>query len=85
MVGEQDISSAADLGRSRTVAIDINIRDAKRVLQTALICAREPLTMAELQLLFADALDADMLRGLLGELSGEWADEGVELVAVATG
>lgn len=63
----------------------MNTQDAKRVLQTALICAREPLTIRDMRTLFADEIDADTVRGLLDELVREWEGEGVELVAVATG
>ena len=37
----------------------MNTQDAKRVLQTALICAREPLSIRDMRTLFADELDAD--------------------------
>ncbi len=60
-------------------------QDAKRVLQTALICAREPLSIRDMRTLFADEFDADFVRALLDELAREWDDEGVELVAVSTG
>ncbi len=60
-------------------------QDAKRVLQTALICAREPLSIRDMRALFADEFDADVVRALLDELAREWDDEGVELVAVSTG
>ncbi len=63
----------------------MNTQDAKRVLQTALICAREPLTIRDMRTLFADEIDADTIRGLLDELVREWEGEGVELVAVSTG
>ncbi len=60
-------------------------QDAKRVLQTALICAREPLSIRDMRALFADEFDADVVRALLDELAREWDGEGVELVAVSTG
>jgi segregation and condensation protein B len=60
-------------------------QDAKRVLQTALICAREPLSIRDMLALFADEFDADVVRALLDELAREWEGEGVELVAVSTG
>lgn len=43
----------------------MNTQDAKRVLETALICASQPLTLREMRSLFADELGADSLRGLL--------------------
>ena len=63
----------------------MNTQDAKRVLQTALICAREPLAIRDLRALFAEELDSDALHELLDELARDWDGEGVELVAVSTG
>jgi segregation and condensation protein B len=60
-------------------------QDAKRVLQTALICAREPLAIRDMRALFADEVGIDTLRDLLDELVRDWEGEGVELVAVSTG
>ncbi|MCW7540346.1 SMC-Scp complex subunit ScpB [Aquabacterium sp. A7-Y] len=63
----------------------MNTQDAKRVLETALICAQQPLPLRDLRTLFNDELGADTLRMLLDELTREWEDRGVELVAVSTG
>ena len=63
----------------------MNSRDAKRVLETALICASQPLPLRDMRTLFADELGLDTLRVLLDELSREWVDRGVELVALASG
>jgi len=63
----------------------MNTQDAKRVLETALICASQPLTLRELRSLFADELGADTVRGLLDELMRDWDGRGVELVALASG
>lgn len=63
----------------------MNTQDAKRVLETALICAQQPLTLREMRSLFADAVGPDTLRSVLDELSRDWEGRGVELVAVASG
>jgi segregation and condensation protein B len=63
----------------------MNTVDAKRVLETALICANQPLTVKELRVLFDDALGADTVRSLLADLQDDWRQRGVELVMVATG
>jgi len=63
----------------------MNTQDAKRVLETALICASQPLTLREMRSLFADELGADSVRSLLDELSRDWEGKGVELVAIASG
>ena len=43
----------------------MNTVDAKRVLETALICAPQPTTLRELRTLFNDALGSDTLKLLL--------------------
>ena len=63
----------------------MNSQDAKRVLETALICASEPLPLRDMRVLFADEIGPDTLRSLLDELTREWEGRGVELVALATG
>lgn len=63
----------------------MNTQDAKRVLETALICATQPLPLREMRTLFNDELGADTLRALLDELTRDWEDRGVELVALAHG
>jgi segregation and condensation protein B len=63
----------------------MNTADAKRVLETALICTQQPLPVRELRVLFNDELGADTIKELLGELQDEWAQRGVELVCVASG
>lgn len=63
----------------------MNTQDAKRVLETALICASQPLTLRDMRSLFGDELGADSLRSLLDELGRDWEDKGVELVALASG
>jgi segregation and condensation protein B len=63
----------------------MNTADAKRVLETALICTQQPLTVRELRVLFSDELGADTIKDLLGELQNDWAQRGVELVCVASG
>jgi len=63
----------------------MNTQDAKRVLETALICAQQPLSVRELRSLFDDQLAADTVRALLDELARDWQGRGVELATVATG
>src|ERR1700710_2130439 len=63
----------------------MNTQEAKIVLETALICAQEPLKLAELRKLFADDLSADTVRALLDSLKEDWSGRGVELVALASG
>ena len=63
----------------------MNTQDAKRVLETALICASQPMPLRDMRALFADQVGTDTLRSLLDELGRDWAGRGVELVALATG
>lgn len=63
----------------------MNSQDAKRVLETALICASQPLPLRDMRVLFADEIGPDTLRSLLDELSRDWDGRGVELVALASG
>jgi len=63
----------------------MNTQEAKRVLETALICAQAPMPLREMRVLFGDELAADTLRGLLDELSRDWEGRGVELVALSSG
>ena len=59
--------------------------DAKRVLETALICAQQPLMVRDMILLFREEMGADTVKILLIELQQEWTSKGVELVNVASG
>ena len=63
----------------------MNTADAKRVLETALICSQQPLPVRELRVLFNDELGADSVKSLLDDLRNDWTQRGVELVCVATG
>ncbi|HML82554.1 MULTISPECIES: SMC-Scp complex subunit ScpB [Thiomonas] len=63
----------------------MNTQEAKRVLETALICASQALSVAELRRLFDDTIAADTVRALLDELRSDWQERGVELVRLAQG
>jgi len=57
----------------------------KRVLEAALLGAREPLTAHELRKMFDDDLSVEIVRKLLDELREEWSDRPVELIQLASG
>jgi segregation and condensation protein B len=63
----------------------MNTSDAKRILETALICAQQPLQVRDMRVLFDDEIGADTLKTMLFELQQDWAFKGVELINVATG
>lgn len=63
----------------------MNTADAKRILETALICSQQPLQVRDMRALFDDGLGLDTLKMLLQELQQDWTQRGLELVSVATG
>jgi len=63
----------------------MNTVDAKRVLETALICAQQALSVRDLRVLFDDAVGTDTIKQLLEDLQLQWEQSGVELVQVASG
>ncbi|MCP3657548.1 MULTISPECIES: SMC-Scp complex subunit ScpB [Herbaspirillum] len=70
----------------------MNIAEAKKVLETALLCTHEPLSINDLKKLYVDPeseessdINAEMIRQMLDELRTEWADKGVEVVSLSTG
>ena len=62
----------------------MNTADARRILETALLCAQEPLSLREMAVLFEGALSYDTLRRLLTELQRAWDNRGLELVCLAS-
>ncbi len=62
-----------------------NLKEVKLILETALLTAGEPMTVAELKKLFDEDIAADALRKVLEELRQDWAGRGVELTLVASG
>ena len=63
----------------------MNTADAKRVLETALICSQQPLQVKDMRILFNEELGVDTIKQLLSELQMDWTQRGVELVCVASG
>ncbi|MBK7767215.1 MAG: SMC-Scp complex subunit ScpB [Sulfuritalea sp.] len=59
--------------------------DYKRVLETALLVAAEPLPLSELKKLFDQEFDDDTWRTLLDDLRRDWSERGAELVQLASG
>jgi segregation and condensation protein B len=62
-----------------------NPAQLKRVLEAVLLSAMQPVTLYELKKAFDDEIGGDVLRVLLEELRGDWADRPLELVQVASG
>jgi segregation and condensation protein B len=73
----------------------MNTIEAKKVLETALLCAHEPLSLNDLKKLYArngedsgeddGEINADTIRSMLEELRSDWSDKGIEVVALSTG
>ena len=72
----------------------MNTAEAKRVLETALLCAREPMSLQGMKKLFIDVdggrhaapgVGLDTIRRMLEELRHDWRDRGIEIVSLATG
>lgn len=71
----------------------MNTIEAKKVLETALLCTHEALPINDLKKLFADpdgnadeeAINTDTIKTMLDELVHDWAERGVELLSLATG
>lgn len=58
---------------------------AKNILEAALLCSLEPLSVKEMMRLFEGMLDATQVATLLAEIAQEWSDRGLELVQIKTG
>jgi len=69
----------------------MNTAEAKRVLETALLCAHEPLSIGDLKKLYGepgdgiDEVGADTIKQMLEELRGDWSGRGIEIVSLSTG
>jgi len=69
----------------------MNTIEAKKVLETALLCAHEPLSINDMKKLFVEngesneEIGADTIKSMLEELRNDWADKGIEIVSLSTG
>jgi segregation and condensation protein B len=65
--------------------------EAKKVLETALLCAHEPLSLQDMKKLFAaegadtETVDTETIKALLEELREDWSGKGVEVVKLSSG
>jgi len=57
----------------------------KRVLEAALLAAREPMTPSDMKKMFDEEFSSETLRKLLDQLREEWAERPVELIQLASG
>lgn len=69
----------------------MNTIEAKKVLETALLCAHEPLSINDMKKLYMEngdsdeSVGADTIKTMLEELRNDWADKGIEIVSLSTG
>ena len=69
----------------------MNTLEAKKVLETALLCAHEPLSINDMKKLYMEngegeeTIGADTIKSMLEELRNDWIDKGIELVSLSTG
>jgi segregation and condensation protein B len=57
----------------------------KQVLETALLCSPEPLSINELSRLYGEEVTPENIITWLHELQLDWAEKGMELIHIATG
>jgi segregation and condensation protein B len=62
-----------------------NTTQLKRVLEAVLLSSQHPLSLSELRKVFVEEISIDVLRVLLDELRGEWAERPLELLQLASG
>lgn len=69
----------------------MNTAEAKKVLETALLCAHEPLSINDMKKLYAESdendneIGVETIKLMLEELRHDWSDKGIEVVSLSTG
>jgi segregation and condensation protein B len=63
----------------------MNPEQLKLVLETALLCASEPMTINDLRRLFVEEMPAEDIKNALIEIQANWSEKGMELIELATG
>lgn len=67
----------------------MNTIEAKKVLETALLCAHEPLSINDMKKLYvedgAEEVGGDTIKAMLEELRNDWSGKGIEIVCLSTG
>lgn len=69
----------------------MNTSEAKKVLETALLCAHESLSINDIKKLYMENGDGDeqvgtdTIKAMLEELRSDWSDKGIEIVSLSTG
>ena len=63
----------------------MNLAHALLILETALLCGQQALSLRDMGTLFHDALGEEDILALLAQLETQWEAKGLELVQVASG
>ncbi|MEO0047528.1 MAG: hypothetical protein RLZZ410_487 [Pseudomonadota bacterium] len=63
----------------------MNPEQLKLVLETALLCADEPMTINDLRRLFMEEIPVEDIKSALLEVQADWSEKGMELLELATG
>jgi segregation and condensation protein B len=67
----------------------MNTPEAKTVLETALLCAYEPLSLSDMRRLYGEnsesGVSVDAIKSMLEELRADWSGKGIEIVNLSTG
>jgi segregation and condensation protein B len=63
----------------------MNPEQLKLVLETALLCADEPMTINDLRRLFTEEIPAEEIKSSLTDTQADWSEKGMELLELATG
>jgi segregation and condensation protein B len=85
LAGEEELAVTDDAIHTDLFGGEMDVAQFKRVLETALLTATEPLTVAELKKLSEVSLDSRQMETLLEQLAQDWQERGVELTRVASG
>lgn len=81
----------AIFGETSDSLIRMTMEEEKKILETALLCAQEPLSLQDMRGMFEDddaqgrKISPDRLRSLIAELQNDWSGKGLELVSVSNG
>jgi segregation and condensation protein B len=84
-LSDQVKSADAVVFSENTSEIVVDLNQALRLIEGALLAAQEPLSISQLRKLFDEEIPADVLRRLLEELKEDWNERGLVLVQVASG
>ena len=60
------------------MSVDLDLERMQRVLEAALLAAREPMTPLEMRKMFDEEVSTDLLRKLLDQLRGDYAERPVD-------